>query len=517
MDNILQHSILYYNENFDNLFLVIEELLNLLDEIFKEKKEEYINLLLFIYRSQYRIIYVEDIRIKLLEKFFGNKLLLKKSKTFLVEVLKVIKPEVYDEEKEDIKKETLVNNFLNLENKKYEKLKNLINILNNINSPEFNELLLFFFEGQCQSYFQNILSSYNNEYRQICCTKLLLGISLDYLKKSIQYLYENKNNNKNNLLKLYAIAYIKTYCYYYVEINYNHFDKVIWDDINKILGDKDKENEIIRNMRNIYIWRLYCKKFENFEQFVNFDLKSKKIAIYEELEDKLQKEKDKPKYIFKNSLINPNVLETYKKLALDYDKEDLDYKTCNDKFDILYSCMVNRTISYVFGNDKNSIIKKMKVIYDESKDDLKFNEEGKKLYEYLLNYDLFKENIENKIYDKNMSQSDLEILLYSFRFIFNTEINENQCFYNKILEPNANNFIKNNYIPGAYPEQSLYSKAYYDIEKCLEKCRMDRGYYVCKDCGYFYVVPPCTFPMDTSNCPNNHIIGGKSIYVIKKI
>jgi len=35
------------------------------------------------------------------------------------------------------------------------------------------------------------------------------------------------------------------------------------------------------------------------------------------------------------------------------------------------------------------------------------------------------------------------------------------------------------------------------------------GYYICKDCGYLYNVPPCTFPMSTGRCPNNHIIGGE--------
>ena len=515
LEILLQQSNLYYYENFAHLFAKIEELLNLLDELFVEKNEEYIHLLLYIYSSQYRNIFVDEIRIKLLEKFFENKLLLNDSKIFLTEMLKIIKPEVYDEKKG--KEETFINNFLNFENKKYEKLENLIKILNNINSEEFNELLLFLFELQCQSYFQIILDGFENEYSKNCCEKLLLGVSLEYLKKSIQYSYENKNNNKNNLLKLYSIAYIKTYCYYYVEINYKHFDNIIWDEINKILDDKDEENKIIRNMRNIYIWRLYCKKFENFEQFKNFDLKSKNISIYEDLQKKLQEEKDKPKYTFKNSFINPYVIAEYKKLAIDYDKGiKIDFNEYNNKFDLFYSCMVNKTLSFIYGNDKEDIINKMKEIYDKSKDLLKFNDEGKKLYEYLLNYELFKEKIETKISEKELSQNDFEFLLYSFRFIFNTQINESQCFYNEILKPKLNDFINNNYIPGAYPKQSLYSKAYFDIQACLEKCRLGRGYYVCKDCGYFYIVPYCTFPIEIITCPNNHKIGGENHICYKK-
>jgi gas vesicle protein len=206
--------------------------------------------------------YNEDIKIKLIENFFQNKILIKKSKLLLSETLKDLKPEIYNEKnKKQESQEVLVQNFMNLtDNKKLSKYQNLIKIYNSIDSKEFNELLLFFLEGQCQSYFSDILSKHKNEYTEKCCEELLLKVSIEYLKKAIQYLYENKNNNDNNLLKLYAIAYLKTYCYYYVEINYHYFDKCNFEEINKILNDKDENNELIRNMRNIYIWRLYYLK-----------------------------------------------------------------------------------------------------------------------------------------------------------------------------------------------------------------------------------------------------------------
>ena len=95
------------------------------------------------------------------------------------------------------------------------------------NSPELNEILLYFFEGQCQSYFSDILKKNNDLYSEGCCKEILLGFSLDYLKHAMQYLYEFKNNeDRNNVLKIYAIAYIKTYFYYYVHIHKNYFHKV---------------------------------------------------------------------------------------------------------------------------------------------------------------------------------------------------------------------------------------------------------------------------------------------------
>ena len=42
------------------------------------------------------------------------------------------------------------------------------------------------------------------------------------------------------------------------------------------------------------------------------------------------------------------------------------------------------------------------------------------------------------------------------------------------------------------------------------------GYYICKDCGYLYEIYWCCFPLQTSKCPNGHIIGGKDNICYKK-
>ena len=283
------------------------------------------------------------------------------------------------------------------------------------------------------------------------------------------------------------------------------------------MDDIDEQNKLIKKMRNLYIWRLYCRKFENFDQFENFDFSRKKINIYKELAGILQKERDKAKYIFKNSLISPNTLKSYITLNTNYKKGiKINYNEFNNNFDLLYSFLVNNIVSYLYSKDKNEVVKKMKQIYIESKNILKFNNEGKKLYEYFLNYDLYQKNIEKKISNKNLSQNDFEILVYSLRFIFSTQLNNNKCFYNDILKPGTNNFIMNNYIPGAYPLKTLYAETYNIIEQKLEKDRLGTGYYVCKDCGFFYDVPPCTFPMSKSVCPYMHVIGGENHMCAKK-
>ena len=68
---------------------------------------------------------------------------MKKSIISLSEILKVIKLELMNEKN---KEEILINYFINLiDNKKIVKIKEIIANYNNINSNEFNELLLFTF------------------------------------------------------------------------------------------------------------------------------------------------------------------------------------------------------------------------------------------------------------------------------------------------------------------------------------------------------------------------------------
>jgi hypothetical protein len=169
MNNLLKQSEQFYSENFEKIYNLILELLNIFDTTFKEKNEAYVNLLFFIFRSQYKNIYEEEYRIKLLTHFFQNKSLLIKSKIFLSETLKDLKPEVAGKKlkkSEDEVAKECINNFMNLENDKLKKYKALIDICKNINTPEFSEILLYFFEGQCQSYFATILQKYKNKYEK---------------------------------------------------------------------------------------------------------------------------------------------------------------------------------------------------------------------------------------------------------------------------------------------------------------------------------------------------------------
>ena len=97
---------------------MILELNQILDELFEVKIEDYINLIFFIVKQQYRNIYNEEIRIQLIENFFKNKLLIKKSCIFLTMTFKDLRPEIFKNKRNE-KEQTYINNFMNLtENKK---------------------------------------------------------------------------------------------------------------------------------------------------------------------------------------------------------------------------------------------------------------------------------------------------------------------------------------------------------------------------------------------------------------
>ena len=60
------------------------------------------------------------------------------------------------------------------------------------------------------------------------------------MKKELNELEKNKDNN--NLTKCYSITYLKTYCYYYVEIYSNHSKKCNFGKINEVFNDEKKIN-----------------------------------------------------------------------------------------------------------------------------------------------------------------------------------------------------------------------------------------------------------------------------------
>ena len=319
--------------------------------------------------QEYKIVSDEETKIKLIEDFFKNNHLIKKSKILLIETLKDMRPKISKFEDEE---------FLKYEdNPELDKYKKLYKIYNNIKSLEFDELLLFTFENLNQSYFQDILYINEGKYNKQSCKQILLDFSLNYFKKSQKYLYEHKDKF-DKLLKFNSIAYIKTYIYFFVEINYHYNSLCDFSPINKVLDDEDKNNKLVRNVRNIYLWRVYLKKFENFDQFQNFNFKKHKLYIFKELIDKLEEDNTgkNNQYIFNESFIIKNNFEEFKKIQIEIESNNknflFNYNLINQNFDIFYCCLVNKSLSYLYNSNKKKYVEKLKNIYKETKDEIIF-------------------------------------------------------------------------------------------------------------------------------------------------
>ena len=518
IDNLLRQSIYLYENDHEYLYNIIIELNGIFNETFVDKNDEYINLMFFMFLRQYEIINEEKIRIKLIENFLNNPLLIKRSKIFLYDTLKDMIPEVCDSKKNNEEmNQQYVNNFMNIENEKLYKYKNLYEIYNKIKSDEFDEIILYIFETLCQPYFKNILNLYENKYNKETCETLLLKTSLEYLNKAIQYLndinFNKGNNNYNKLMKIFAIAYIKTYIHYYVEINFYYFDMISFRNINSLLKERIFKDNLEKNNKILYIWKKYCKKFENFDKFENYDFSKKQIPLQKEIFNKLDEEKKlhSTNYIFKESFIPINNFDIYTEICSNFEtnpnKADFNYEEINKNFDVFYCFLVNKIISYLYSNNRTFFLTKMKTIHLTTNNKLHFGVNGGLLYRHLLTS--LNEAIFKKIVDKPLNQADFEILLYAFRYVFCTQMNKNNSknFYNNILTKNSYKYINDNYIPGSFPFINEFIKSYNDLEEKFKK-PVENGYYICKDCGYLYEILPCTLPYAKGKCPNGHDIGG---------
>ena len=531
IQNLLKQSDCLYENDYNHLYDIILDLNEIFNDTFEEKNEEYINLMFIVFLRQYEISNDEEIRIKLIGNFLNNPLLIKQSKIFLYDTLKEIKPEYCEKEMTDKKKKCL-EDFMNIDNNKLIKYKNLFNVYNNIKSNEFDEIILYIFETNCQSYFINIINKHNNQFNKECCDELLMNISLDYLNKAIKYLYDieqNENNDfniNNKLIKFLAIAYIKTYVYFYVEINYKNFKIVDFDDINDIFNYKLDKKNLLKNINVIYIWKKYCKKFENFQKFETFKFSDKKIPLYKAFFKKLDEEKkeDKSTYIFKESFIPKKLDKLYSEISSEFAvnnmKMNLNFEEINQNFDVFYCFLVNTLLSYLYSNNREYYLQKLNNVYHLTSNKIFFNTNGNLLYNnLLLNLD---NSIFKKISDHPLNQPDFEILLYSFRYVFSTLSNNNNntffkknLFYNNILTKDSFKYINENYIPGSFPFINEFIKSYNDLEEKFKKV-VSNGQYICKDCGYLYEIPPCTLPYSKGKCPNGHDIGGEDHICCKK-
>ena len=512
MGYILEQSIFLYNDDFDKFIQSTFKLVELID---KTSEKKFNNISLFIFMHQYKIINENgnENKIELIREFL-NKYpnMIKQSQLFISDTLKEIKPEKFNIKKKN-KKEDLIENFIKLDTQKnLKKYKEIYDIYStHKNSKELKEIILYKLENQCQNYFNSIINENTNSHFD----EIMKGLSYEYFEQSVQYLYNNDNQDNYHFIKeLYAIAYIKTYSHYFNELINNNFDKCDLTMINNLFSIKEDIDISTRKMIIIYILKIYFKRFPNYEVFKNFNFKDKNLDFLEEIKNI---ENDNSEYIFNESFIPINNKDIYINLFIQKNKiistqkidEDL-LKEINQNFDSFFCFLVNNYLSFLYGNNEDETKNKLELIYSLTYDKFDFGEDGKILYKYLMKYDLLEKKIFDKISAKQFNQENFEILLYIFRILLNMQQINNKnknCFYIKLINKNIYKFIIDNYIPGTFPyiNEFIHSYNYLKEEFPLGEYL---GYYICRNCGFLYRVEPCTCPTQEMDCSCGQKIGG---------
>ena len=282
--------------------------------------------------------------------------------------------------------------------------------------------------------------------------------------------------------------------------------KIVIDEFNEKYYNKiDKNNEEKINIKEEKKIDIISNKATQEKILINSNIKIKEISP--DTHGKLNK-------VFNESFITPKILQKYKALLNNMEKDYFNFDLINNNLDAYYCFLVNKLLSFKFCKEKTEILIKMKNIYNKTEKEINFSSQKSILYQYLLINELLEKEITNKILEGSLTVKEFEILLYSLRFVFNIKENNNNFYYN-LIKPKAYDFIKKYYIPGSFQKTNEFIESYNILKKEL-KLGANMGYYICKDCGYLYKVPPSTFPIATYKCINGHIIGGIGHICAKK-
>ena len=346
------------------------------------------------------------------------------------------------------------NDLVTFESSQYFKIFELLFKSNNNIRANAEEMILFYFETKITNIMNKELHD-KNDFFENKNKKIYLNYFLNKL--------ENPDINNNYFLKLYSIAYIKSYFSKLIntiqdnneeEFNYEYVFEEIY---NK--NDSDFKTSI-----SIYVLKLLFEKIGNIH---NFEYYYPKYA--EKLVNKL---KDKGYWEFEKGteikgsgfdfIILPcnykdKFIEIYNGIANRTDngngiKEDDFYnpdiiKKINkiNDIDFFYCLILNNIFSFYYqiyfldeNHEYSKILEKMnKIITNKDITIFKDNEILTNILSILINKELYKEKIIKNIILNCLSYHELLSILISFRFVINIIQfnNKESFFYNLILEP----------------------------------------------------------------------------------
>ena len=486
------------NETSEHIMTNLTIINNLLIKIFGKKTKEYneiMNNILFNQYKSIRNISYQDIIIKILlseDNKKSNEKLIKKSYPLIQAIFdfESLEPIInINNENSNIINEKLQKKFLNIF-KNYNPIKEYIN---NRDHVKLNKIILYHFEIICDNYFKKIKDNKNNDklniYKSLCC-----GTSKDYLEESLNYLDQETSGKKHDGLniieKLYCIAYIKRYLIYYIDIllsnDYQYIDER--NDINKKLFGK---NVLIRKIIKYYLLKICFEKHDSdYDKLVTFFTNNDIFGFKEYFNDiHLIKDNIQFDMPFLQIDLEKNNYNKYEKLLSNNKEKRIDYEEIynffikSNSYDYLYTFLANISLLSCYEKNIENKYNNFKIMLDL-------------INKYLIKENIFENDLktfidftfENQNQDLNLRK--LEIIIYSFRFIFNLLIikknNNNKIFgfYYNLLTNGIEQTLKDNYIPGNFPHEIVIIHNLPEIKDNLTS-NPNKDIILCS-CGYYY-------------------------------
>ena len=502
--NIIESNEIIQSSN-ENKYLKLSEsfikFFNLLKKIKIDESKEYYTVLKRIFLNEIKKVSDTNYRATIFEHIIKYNETIRSSGDILQILFKLLIIPVKDK---------YLNTIINLLNDKSEIGKIIENVLKDESENNYlalSETLIYFFEKNSHVYLNNIFK----EKPKI----LLEEQPLDLFMKAIEYLkhYLNnkekiKNRNNQNMVKLFCIAYIKSFCYTFISMmkngyytNMKNSSKIIEAIKNIDLNSKAKDKLIGKTIK-LYIYKIiYFLNDEQFEIFLRNETIIKfKLKEYDFNEFITIKENNIFNYQNSNTLYENKNYETFCKIVDKYkqkDFEEVNYKEfdLNIGIDIFFFSTSN-IIPFYFNQD-NSKEKKIylnfykNVIVPLFKD---YNHDYDKISRALQFF--YSEEYFDEIKDEfKIEFKDLKILLKSYRYFLNevfSQLNKNSKsnIYYKLYNQSKTNLdnINSSYFPGNDIEEKNIYNLLSKIEDHFSGENEKKGCYVClcNGKGYYH-------------------------------
>ena len=343
---------------------------------------------------------------------------------------------------------------------------------------------------------------------------LVLNQSFEIFKKCVNYIENKKCQILNNKLGfLYCISYIKYYSYHFAKIVFNEeFQNLNKNEIYIFLNTSSNFRKVIK----IYILKvlnlLLVKNYKNF-----LDLIEEKQIFFNDFDF----DENIPcslNYLFiqnENFNFYENLRKQYslcKNINYQKTKEIIELLNSNN-FIVFYDLLINEELSNFSSNYKQYHYNKLSHFMLDISNKLKLGDETKKILNLFYDINLFQFAVLPSI--ENISLLDYEILLYSHKFAVISSMSTNKSIYSLIISQRILANIKEIYIPGGEPNDSLKIESGEQIKKYFEN-GSGKALYMCS-CNNFYTIGGYGNPVEIFPCKAcGQLIGGKEHIMIKR-